>query len=97
MSTPTIERLTVTMPSDMVSVIKNAVADGGYASTSEVIREAMRDWKAKHALQVQEFASLKADIYRGLADLAAGKTKDFDPARIIKRGRKLLVKRSPSA
>ena len=97
MSTPTIERLTVTMPADMVAVIKNAVADGGYASTSEVIREAMRDWKAKHSLQVQELASLKADIARGLADLAAGKTNAFDPARIIKRGRKLLAKRSPSA
>src|ERR1700756_2851144 len=40
---PDIERLTVTLPSDMAAVIKGAVADGDYASTSEVVREALRD------------------------------------------------------
>jgi antitoxin ParD1/3/4 len=96
MSTSTIERMTITMPADMAALIKEAVAGGDYASTSEVVREAMREWKAKRAVQLQELASLKADIEKGLADLAAGRTKDFDEAAIIKRGRKLLAKRSPS-
>ncbi|MCY7305089.1 MAG: ribbon-helix-helix domain-containing protein [Rhodoferax sp.] len=96
MTTSTIERLTVTMPTDMAALIKDAVAGGGYASSSEVIREAMRDWKVKRALQIQEFASLKADLDKGLADLAAGRTKDFDLKRVVKRGRKLLASRSPS-
>ena len=69
---------------------------GGYASSSEVIREAMRDWKIKRALQLQEFANLQADLDKGLADLAAGRTKDFDIKRIVRRGRKLLASRSPS-
>ena len=97
MTTSTIERLTITMPADMAALIKDAVSSGGYASSSEVIREAMRDWKIKRALQLQEFAELKADIDKGLADLTAGRTKAFDPARIIKRGRKLLASRSRSA
>ena len=97
MTSSTIERLTVTMPADMAALIKDAVSSGGYASSSEVIREAMRDWKIKRALQLQEFAELKADIDKGLADLAAGRTTAFDPARIIKRGRKLLASRSRSA
>ena len=42
-----------------------------------------RDWKAKRALQLQELANLKADLDRGLSDLAAGRTKEFDPAKII--------------
>jgi len=46
------------MPADMAALIKNAAAGGGYASSSEVIREAMPDWKVKRALQMQEFASL---------------------------------------
>lgn len=96
MTMSTIERLTVTMPADMAAHIKEAVAGGDYASTSEVIREAVRDWKAKRALQVHEFASLKADLDKGLADLAAGRTKEFDPAKIIARGRKLLATRSIS-
>ena len=96
MTATTIERLTVTMPADMAALIKDAVAGGGYASSSEVIREAMRDWKIKRALQLQEFANLQADLDKGLSDLAAGRTKDFDIKRIVRRGRKLLASRSPS-
>ena len=96
MTATTIERLTVTMPADMAALIKDAVAGGGYASSSEVIREAMRDWKIKRALQLQEFANLQADLDKGLADLAAGRTKDFDIKRIVRRGRKLLASRSSS-
>jgi antitoxin ParD1/3/4 len=91
-----IERMTITMPSDMAIVVKDAVQGGDYASTSEVVREALRDWKTKRALQLQELTALKADIDRGLADVAAGRVKDFNPDRIIERGRKLLATRSPS-
>ena len=92
-----VERLTITLPSDMAAAIKGAVNGGDYASTSEVVREAVRDWKMKRALQLQELAALKTDIDKGLADVAAGRVKDFDADRIIDRGRKLLASRSPSA
>jgi antitoxin ParD1/3/4 len=92
-----IERMTITLPSDMASAVKGAVEGGDYASSSEVVREALRDWKMKRALQLQELASLKADIDRGLMDLAEGRVQDFDTARLIERGRKLLAGRSPSA
>ncbi len=91
-----IERLTITLPTEMAAVVKSAVEDGDYASTSEVVRAALRDWKTKRALQLQELAALKADIDAGLADVAAGRVKDFDAARIIERGRKLLAGRSSS-
>ena len=81
----------------MAAVVKKAVAGGDYASTSEVIREALRDWKMKRALQLQEFAALKTDIDKGLADMAAGRVKDFDAEAIMARGRKLLARRSASA
>jgi antitoxin ParD1/3/4 len=92
-----IERMTITLPSDMAAVVKGAVEGGDYASSSEVVREALRDWKTKRALQLQELAALKADIDRGLTDLAEGRVQDFDAARIIERGRKLLAGRSPFA
>ena len=91
-----IERLPITLPSDMAAAIKGAVNGGDYASTSEVVREAVRDWKMKRALQLQELAALKADIDKGLADVAEGRVQDFDADRIIERGRKLLASRSPS-
>jgi antitoxin ParD1/3/4 len=91
-----IERMTITLPSDMAAAIKDAVEGGDYASNSEVVREALRDWKTKRALQLQEFAALKADIDRGLTDLAEGRVLDFDATRIIERGKRLLAGRSPS-
>ena len=92
-----IERMTITLPADMAAVVKSAVKAGDYASASEVVREALRDWKTKRALQLQELAALKAEIDKGLADLAEGRVKDFDAGRIIERGRKLLASRSRSA
>jgi antitoxin ParD1/3/4 len=92
-----IERITITLPSDMADIVRGAVEDGDYASTSEVVREALRDWKMKRALQLQELAALKAEIDKGLADLAKGHVREFDAERIITRGKRLLANRSRSA
>lgn len=92
-----IERMTVTLPSEMAAIVRGAVEGGNYASSSEVIREALRDWKLKQALQLQDLASLQADIDRGLTDLADGRVQEFDAARIIERGRRLLAARLPFA
>jgi antitoxin ParD1/3/4 len=91
------ERMTITLPTDMAAVVRDAVEDGDYASSSEVVREALRDWKTKRALRLEELSALKADIDRGLVDLKEGRVKDFDPEKIIERGRVLLASRSRSA
>jgi antitoxin ParD1/3/4 len=92
-----IERLTITLPAEMAATVRGAVEGGDYASTSEVVREALRDWTFKRAVRLQELEALKADIDKGLAEVAAGRIKKFDAARIIQRGRKLLADRSPSS
>jgi len=92
-----IERLTITLPADMAGVVKRAVNQGDYASSSEVIREALRDWKLKRELHLGQLAELKADIDRGLADVAEGRLANFDVERIMARGRKILADRSNSA
>jgi antitoxin ParD1/3/4 len=91
-----IERMTITMPTEMAAIVKSAVDTGDYASSSEVVRAALRDWKLKRSLQLEELAMLKADINMGLADIAAGRVHDFDVDRIMERGRKLLASRSSS-
>lgn len=83
---PAIERMTITLPADMAATVKSAVEGGNYASSSEVVREALRDWRAKRALRLQEFTALKADIDRGLADLAEGRMREVDVNRIVKQG-----------
>ncbi len=92
-----IERLTITLPTEMAAALRVAVAEGDYASTSEVVREAIRDWKVKRILQMQELAVLKADIDKGLADVASGRIKAFDKNNIMERGRSLLAGRKPAA
>jgi antitoxin ParD1/3/4 len=88
-----IERMTITMPAEMAAVVRAAVDGGDYASTSEVVRDALRDWKTRRALHAQELAALKADIDQGLADVAAGRLTDFNANQIVERGRKLLARR----
>ncbi|MEL7691557.1 type II toxin-antitoxin system ParD family antitoxin [Citromicrobium bathyomarinum] len=39
-----LERITVTMPAEMAARLRAAVECGEYATTSEVVREALRDW-----------------------------------------------------
>jgi antitoxin ParD1/3/4 len=85
-----IERLTVTLPTDMAALVRGAVDEGDYASSSEVIREALREWKVRRELQLRKVAALKAEIDRGLADVANGRIAEFNAERIIERGRKLL-------
>jgi antitoxin ParD1/3/4 len=77
------EQLTVTLPSDMAADLRDAVNGGDYASTSEVVREALRDWQMKRARALHELSALKADIDK----VAEGRIKDFDANRIIERAR----------
>lgn len=48
-----IESPTVTMPSELAAVVKQAVEAGEFSSTSEVVFAALRDWKAKRASQIE--------------------------------------------
>ena len=44
-----IEKVSIALPSDMLAMVKQAVEGGDYASNSEVVREALREWKARRA------------------------------------------------
>lgn len=88
-----IERMTITLPADMAGIIKGAVESGDYASSSEVVREALREWRAKRSVQAQELSALRAEIDRGLTELAEGRVEAFDPAQLIEKGRALLARR----
>jgi antitoxin ParD1/3/4 len=85
-----LERMTITMPSEMASVVQAVVDSGDYATVSEVIREAVREWQARRVDQQHALKALRSDIRKGLADLEAGRLKNFDVDRIAARGRKLL-------
>jgi antitoxin ParD1/3/4 len=87
----TIERITITLTAEMAQAVRGAVQAGEYASSSEIIREALRDWRHKRALQEQELGELRAQVQEGLADIAAGRVRDFDAERIIRKGKEQLA------
>lgn len=92
-----VERITITLTSDMAEALRAAVSGGEYASSSEIVREALREWRHRRALRERELAELRTDIQRGLEDVKADRVKDFDPERIIQKGARKLAGRDPSA
>ena len=91
MSEGPVERMTVTLTSRLAETVRGAVASGDYASYSEVIREAMRDWRHRREIRGRMQAELRADVEVGLADVEAGRVRDFDAERILENGEKRLA------
>jgi len=75
----TAEKLSITLPAEMVRVIREKVGTGTYSSNSEVIREALRGWMERE----QRLATLDAAIARGVADADAdtGRTQEIETVR----------------
>ncbi len=74
---PNAEKLSITLPAEMVRLIREKVDRGVYASNSEVIREAMRGWMERE----NRLAALDAAIARGMADAQAGQIQDVETVR----------------
>ena len=55
----TAEKISIALPPEMVAVVRGAVATGEYASSSEVVRDALRDWTHKRSLRQQGLAELR--------------------------------------
>ena len=91
-----VERMTITLTAEMAQAVKGAVATGEYASSSEIVREALRDWGYKRKRQTIELETLRADVQAGMADIEAGRVHDFDVGRIVQKGRQRLSTLEPS-
>lgn len=55
----TSEKISIALPPEMVAIVKGAVATGEYASSSEVVRDALRDWTHKRSLRQQGVTELR--------------------------------------
>jgi antitoxin ParD1/3/4 len=60
------ERMTITMPTEMAEILHQAVAGGEYASTSEVVREALREWTRNRDAERRDLEALRTAIRAGL-------------------------------
>jgi antitoxin ParD1/3/4 len=56
---PSVEKISIALPPEMVAQLRQAVETGAYASSSEVVRDALRDWTRKRQMQQNGIAELR--------------------------------------
>ncbi|MGH2481283.1 MAG: type II toxin-antitoxin system ParD family antitoxin, partial [Ktedonobacteraceae bacterium] len=56
---PGTEKISITLTPELAAMVNDAVANGDYASTSEVIREALRDWRMKQMVRQQQLHDMR--------------------------------------
>lgn len=62
-----VQKVSVALTPEMLVMLKEAVESGEYTSTSEVIRDALRGWKARRALHEMDIEELRGLWSEGLA------------------------------
>jgi antitoxin ParD1/3/4 len=73
---PTVEKLSIALPSEMAALVRRAVDAGEYSSQSEVIRDALRDWTHKRNLREQGLFNLRKAWQEAVADNSEGLDPD---------------------
>ena len=61
-----VEKLSVAVTPEMAALMRQAVEAGEYASTSEVVRDALRDWEYRRKQRDQAIIELRRLIQEGI-------------------------------
>ena len=79
---PHVEKMSIALTPELAAAVRAAVANGEYVSSSEVVREALRDWQLRRALHQKKLEDLRRLWQEGiesgngtLADMQAIKTE----------------------
>ena len=57
---PAVEKISIALPPEMAANVRKAVETGEYASTSEVVRDALHEWMLKRNLRQQGLDELRS-------------------------------------
>jgi antitoxin ParD1/3/4 len=87
----TVEKITIALTPEMAGFVRAAVQSGEYASTSEAIRDAVREWKERRDLLGYTIEELRTAVQEGLDsgpshrigmnDIKAGARRRFESMR----------------
>jgi len=91
-----VEKISIALPREMVADIKAAVDGGQYATASEVVRDALRDWTFKRRLEEAELKELRALVLPALDALDRGKGIPADEVLRRLRERYAALAKSPA-
>lgn len=84
-----VEKHSVALTPELGHAVRDAVATGDYASTSEVIRDALREWTARRELRAAKLADLRAAVQAGID---SGVAREREPMEeFLARNRRRLA------
>jgi antitoxin ParD1/3/4 len=83
-----IQKISISLPKEMAATLKQVVATGAYASSSEIMREAFRDWQEKQVRKQQQLEKLRQMIQDGFD---SGPGVPLDAEAIKRRCRERLA------
>ncbi|TCT27721.1 type II toxin-antitoxin system ParD family antitoxin [Martelella mediterranea] len=63
-----VEKISITLPPNMLDAIKAQVASGHFSSTSEVLREAMRLWLKTEEEREERLKAIRARVAQSIDD-----------------------------
>ena len=84
-----IQKVSVALTGEQVAALKAAVDAGEYATTSEIVREAIRDWRLKRELRHEEIERLRRLWDQGKA---SGEARPLDSAALRSEARHRVQK-----
>ena len=84
-----IRKVSVALTGEQVAALKAAVDTGEYATTSEIVREAIRDWRLKRELRHEEIERLRQLRHQGKA---SGEARPLDSAALRREARHRVQK-----
>lgn len=82
-----VEKLSIALTSEQVASLKAAVDAGEYATTSEIVREAVRDWQLKRELRQEDINRLRQLWDAGIA---SGDAQEVDMKAMRRKARERL-------
>lgn len=77
MKATNVRTLTVSLTPHQAAMMQNAVENGGYASNSEIVRDALRLWEQREEVRQLELARLKKAYDEGKSS-GEGREIDLD-------------------
>jgi len=73
-------QMTLTLTSELEQFVRDEVRRGAFASSSEYVRNLVRERYMKHRESAAKLKALDASLARGIADAEAGRTMPLEQA-----------------
>jgi antitoxin ParD1/3/4 len=75
---PSVEKVSVALTAEQLAAVRAVVDAGEYATASEVIRKALRDWQTKREFRQEDIRRIRELWLEGLGSGSAGELNMAD-------------------